>query len=216
MSVSSRGRNEPTTLEREEVNMRWGFALSVCASFVAGAWVASSLQRRVETVPPPKGGRTATLDAARAVTVSEPRSCGELVSECEHARDFYRAQLVVYEGTPQAWPSDVPDAFRETALADTLRRSFDGLATVNEMDCEEYPCIALVALTSDDPSCCTQIEERLPDPVRQKMGGANMYQTEDGPMAAALAFGAPDQWNADINTRATWRMEQMVEEARSR
>ena len=84
------------------------------------------------------------------------------------------------------------------------------------MDCEEYPCIALVALTSDDQSCCTQIEERLPDPVRQKVGGANMYQTEDGRMAAALTFGAPDRWNADVNTRATWRMQQMVDEAQSR
>jgi hypothetical protein len=48
------------------------------------------------------------------------------------------------------------------------------------------------------------------------MGGANMYQAEDGRMVAALAFGAPDRWNDDVATRTTWRMEQMVEEAQDR
>ena len=122
----------------------------------------------------------------------------------------------MYEGAPQPWSADVPSAFTEAPLGETLARSFDGLATVKELDCEEYPCIALVALTSDDPSCCEQIEERLPDPVRQKVGGAYMYQTEDGRMAAALAFAAPERWNDDVSTRSTWRMKQMVEGAQDR
>jgi hypothetical protein len=31
-------------------------------------------------------------------------------------------------------------------------------------------------------------------------------------MVAALAFGAPDGWNADVAKRTTWRMKQLVEE----
>ena len=196
--------------------MRWRFALSVCAAFVAGAFTGWIFRRGSERPPVVGVADVEQPSVSRVARVGEPaRSCDEKISDCEQARDFYRAQLVVYEGTPQPWPVDVPDAFRETALRDTLVRSADGIATVNEMDCEEYPCIALVAMTSDDPSCCAQIEERLPDSVRHKMGGANMYQTEDGRMAAALAFGSPDRWSEDINTRAWWRMQQMVEEAKN-
>jgi hypothetical protein len=180
--------------------MRWRFALSVCASFVAGALVTWSLQRNVES-DRPQDTRLNPPDAARVVTVREPaRSCDEAIAECEHARDFYRAQLVVYEGVPQTWPSDVPSAFTEAPLREALANASEGVAIVEQLDCVEYPCIALVGLTSDDQSCCAQFEERLPDPVRQKTGGARIFQTADGRMNAALAFGARERWNDDATT----------------
>jgi hypothetical protein len=195
--------------------MGWRFALSMCASFVGGAIVAWTVLHGTERAPPPaRATEVARPDAGRVGSVVAPApSCDEAVAECEHVRDFYRAQLVVYEGAPQPWPVDVPETFRETQLRDTLVRSLDGVASVNELDCEEYPCIALVALTSDDQPCCTQIYERLPD---YKIGGVKFYQTEDGRMVAAVALGAPERWNADVDTRAKWRMEQMVEGAQSR
>jgi hypothetical protein len=135
--------------------MSWRLALTVCGSFVAGGAVGWWLRKPVVTEG---GARVETTQRGVQVTRLAPdRSCDEAVAGCEQARDFYRAQLVVYEGTPQTWPSDVPSAFTEVPLRDALSASLEGLATVNEMDCAEYPCIALVALTSDDPSCCTQI-----------------------------------------------------------
>jgi hypothetical protein len=191
----------------------------MCASFVAGAATAWLLREPAVIDVVPNATSAPTEVAERPVQVTRTaadRSCGEAVAECEHAREFYRAQLIVYEGVPQAWPAGVPGAFTEAPLRDVLARSFDGQATVNEMDCAEYPCIALVALTSDDQSCCAQLEELLPDPVRQKVGGANFYQTEEGRMVAAIAFGARAAWNADIEKRSTWRLQQMVDEAQDR
>jgi len=192
-------------------------ALLILGSFVAGGAAGWWLREPVVTEVVRDGTDVETAQRGVHVARAAPdRSCDEAVAECERARDFYRAQLVVYEGMPQTWPSDVPSAFTEAPLREALANASQGVATVEQLDCAEYPCIALVALTSDDQSCCEQIEERLPDPVRQKTGGARIFQTEDGRMAAALAFGARDRWNDDATTRTRWRMEQMAEEAQDR
>ena len=191
-------------------------AVLVCASFVvggaAGWWLREPAVIEAER---DRGGAQPTR-GSQVTRVAPDRSCDHAVAECEQARDFYRAQLVVYEGVPQAWPADVPSAFTEAPLREALASASEGVAVVEQLDCAEYPCIALVALTSDDQSCCQQVEERLPDPVRQKTGGARIFQTEDGRMAAALAFGTRDRWNDDTTTRTQWRMEQMAEEASDR
>src|SRR6185436_14972214 len=105
-------------------------ALLILGSFVAGGAAGWWLREPVVTEVVRDGTDVETAQRGVHVARAAPdRSCDEAVAECERARDFYRAQLVVYEGMPQTWPSDVPSAFTEAPLREALANASQGVAT---------------------------------------------------------------------------------------
>jgi hypothetical protein len=142
----------------------------------------------------------------------EAASASAELQECGRLRDFYKAQLVVYEGTPQAWPASSAAAFGEAALTPALRDSIAPVATLESLHCEEYPCVAIIRLNNYDNSCCTQVTDRLPDAIRDRKGAMSFLQGDDGRMTAVMAFGDPRAWASDIDRRSNWRVDQLFQE----
>lgn len=68
----------------------------------------------------------------------------------EHA--ITAGQLRALGGAPAEWPADVPAPYRPAAFGKFVHERASGLAdtTVVAVDCDEYPCIAIVRST--DPS----------------------------------------------------------------
>lgn len=60
-------------------------------------------------------------------------------------------QLRRYEGVAQAWPADVPAAWKPDAFEGFLRQRVAAIpdAEIVALDCEEYPCIALIRSHSE-------------------------------------------------------------------
>lgn len=71
------------------------------------------------------------------------------VAELSFERDLLQGQLAFVNGEPQAWPSDVPDAFQPEAFEERLAAELKqrGIGQIAVLDCNEYPCIAIVDVT---------------------------------------------------------------------
>ena len=86
---------------------------------------------------------TAELDAIHAELATE-RFAGELI----------RGRLEAVEGVPSEWPEQVPDALQPERFVTELVAPLAALPDVEVagVDCTEYPCIAALRYTGDDPT----------------------------------------------------------------
>ena len=124
-------------------------AVIMVVGVVLGAGATTFLGRHAAE-PASTGGRVMaahvapqaepSVSAAPTAPHADP-SMPEL-AQCEQLRDFYKAQLVVYEGTPQPWPTGGAPDFTEPNRARTLAASIAPVGRVESLDCNEYPCVA--------------------------------------------------------------------------
>ena len=107
----------------------------------AGAPVTRSAER---TVLPPG---TSTADAQARIDELE-----DMVAQLSFENAVYRGRLEGMEGTPQAWPEDLAASYRPEGYEAVMQELVDGFegAELFHVDCDEYPCIAIIQGQADD------------------------------------------------------------------
>ncbi len=74
---------------------------------------------------------------------------GRLRSELEAARlghDLARGQLEGHQGTPQPFPDDLPEVYRESAFEAAVEEALaeHPFGALEVLDCSEFPCFAII------------------------------------------------------------------------
>jgi hypothetical protein len=204
-----------------EFSVRTGHLLSFIVVFFAGVGVGV-LSARGTPAPASPASQTSSVPplsvpASKGAALRRARPGVETaeLEACRRSAAFLEGQLKTYEGVPQAWPEGVAPNFASGALRDQLSAAWAGKAEVREMDCEEYPCIVELQLTTGEPSCCSQLDDALPRELMYREGHANVQITDDGTFAVE-AFGDPGRWNDGIALRASWRVEEAAALLRER
>ena len=82
----------------------------------------------------------------------------QAVAELTFERDALRGQVAAAGGVPMDWPEALPEALRPEGFEATLRAALgDSGYRVGEIDCSEYPCLAVLDLgVVDDPMIAAQ------------------------------------------------------------
>jgi hypothetical protein len=141
-----------------------------------------------------------------------PVSAEAPLVSCEREAAFLRAQLEVYEGRPQAWPVELSPHFQPEDLERALVESWVGVGEITDMACDEYPCIVTVELINGESSCCSQLQEGLPEELLFSTLHSHGYKPDvDSNMFAVLAMGDRTRTTEDLSVRIDWRIERALE-----
>ena len=133
--------------------MRWlrvmGFALGgAIIGWLAGDMVFHPVAEVAEPAPQP---RTASVPVCPkpAASPAGVRSLERL--QLQNQVETLRAYNDAREGSPTDWPVHLPEAYQEPAIEDLLGSLLPTPAdgTLMELDCSEYPCIAVVAFDDE-------------------------------------------------------------------
>lgn len=146
----------------------------------------------------PEATRPASVDAGTAEMLDaladledDPEDVASLraaLAAAELRAQVAEAQLEAATGAPSDWPHDVhPDWTAEATAArlEDVARDFEGVS-VEELDCGEFPCIAVLSIDpSDDPEADNALIRRIeeagaPDDSAGALVLASQAQGEDG------------------------------------
>lgn len=200
--------------------MRWLVALVV--GVAAGLAIGLALTSPVD--PPPLASATRlppqpSLPSLRAVDL--PCSCEDQIHGLEAEKraleqeaGALRAQLALYGGTPVDWPETLSADFRQPAieawLGDAVQKT--GVeAQIIEIDCSEFPCIALFRYDSGAPSSSAVVAP-LRDAFVERGGAASTHVvgTEAGAYAAMIFAPSETPDNAPAGSRTSIRVQDLV------
>lgn len=136
-----------------------------------------------------------------------------------------RGQVSAMQGEPQDWPNDVPEALTERAFTDSIESAIAQIdhARIIEIDCSEYPCIAVMESLSDAEDWTQELEHALHDVMGDDaFDGENTSVTShastvqvNDTVAKIYAFGvSSDQHGGqDIKNRTSYRADSLMEDA---
>lgn len=171
--------------------------------------------------PTPSADQALSLPEARARIAALEDEVATLRLES----DLQRGALEQSEGVPQDWPSGVAEAMREPGFRDALGQVLAERPGVELLgvDCEEYPCIALLQ-SPGDPSEWTRglhegISAQMADAGIEEAGvGVWINQTEgasgeEPAVFAGLALVDPDHGGDENRRRTDWRVESWTRQA---
>ncbi len=145
------------------------------------------------------------------------------LSRSEFTGAIAQGQLVAHVGAPQAWPEDVAEGLQPDAFSEHLEaavEAFEG-AEVAEIDCSEYPCIAvleLTELTEDWADRLGAVPEKMAEDFGEDMGLSVMGMgfEDDDSEAALLGFVfAPEGDTArdsEVGSRSHYRANELMQE----
>ena len=185
--------------------------------------VEAGMSRTVsgQPAPPvqPRGARVAALPAgADEVTRlrAEVADLQDQLAAASMSGAVARGQLALEQGTPVPWPDDVPEALRPAAFEATVRAALvsSGVAAdLEQVDCGEYPCLAILRPRSLDGDLGAAIkpfvaalEPVVPDVAAALIG--TRFQDGDKEVGlVAVALGAPGdlETGGDVGRRTEWR-----------
>ena len=174
----------------------------------------------------PRPRSTATpRDMAGATSEELLAEIDRLQAENENLRlqsTLAMGQAEHYEGVPQPWGDEIPASFRPDAFTDAMREAVEGIedAELVDVDCEEYPCVAVIRSTTDREDWARAIDEGLPDAASLGLEGevgksiwAHGTRGDQGEVKlAGVAFVPKDQYDEDAHQRTDFRTEQLFEE----
>lgn len=118
---------------------------------------------RATGLPGPRGGPDEVDAEALEEEIAElEEELGRLRMESALAK----GQLSHYEGDPQPWPEDVPPGFAAEAFEAAAEQAAEAVehAELLDVDCDEFPCIAVFRSHDEGPDWHAGIHEALPDP----------------------------------------------------
>lgn len=100
--------------------------------------------------------------------------------------------------------------FGRESLERLLSTAWSGIATIDSLDCSEYPCLATVTLPSGEFACCSQLMEAAPQDLADAEV-SNYYShlsvTEGGQVRAVVTLATEKHWSEDLDRRTKWRVE---------
>ena len=129
-------------------------------------------------------------------------------------RDLQNGALDALEGEFQEWPSGISASFEESSF----RAQFEALASSDaslelvDVDCEEYPCMAVLRSYSDREDWIPGLRDQVLSDWEASGESFNasiqVSQTGTGEDAVRLVgIGISDANHAADETRSSWRME---------
>jgi hypothetical protein len=79
----------------------------------------------------------------------------------DHAESQRRLEAT--EGKAQGWPAGLPAGYRSEVLEANLNKFLDksGLGSLADIDCDEFPCIAVISAKEQDAGWSKRLEEAL-------------------------------------------------------
>ncbi|MCP4498425.1 MAG: hypothetical protein GY822_00460 [Deltaproteobacteria bacterium] len=171
-----------------------------------------------------------------AEILNENEKLRKKLAKLEHEQELVDEERLQKEGTPVAFPDDLPDAYKESALREMFMEALKNLGVAGEVkaiDCSEYPCVGWGELT---PENCADLPEEdshmkeLSKRLRSQMPEGtswskgvwhNKKKGEDGTTSAKEVFSMspfPNEENEEtlrnIQTRLRLRNRQFMESER--
>ncbi len=133
-----------------------------------------------------------------------------------------QGQAEHYEGVPQEWDDGIPAGFRPDAFTDAMRTAVEGMedAELLDVDCEEFPCVAVIRSTTDRQDWAAAIDEGLPAAADLGLEGevgksiwAHGTRGDEGEVRlAGVAFVPKEQYDEDAHQRTDFRAGQLFED----
>jgi len=173
--------------------------------------------------PAPRPARRTSMAGEQA----DPEALEEEIAELEQELDRLRVeaamakgQLSHYEGDPQPWPDDVPEGFMPTAFESAVTEALAGRedAELLDVDCAEFPCIAVIRSYSGEPDWHQGLHESIPDPEGYDGEvGKMVFATESAGAGArarllSVAMVPEDHAEDGLRERVDFRVNTLTEE----
>jgi hypothetical protein len=154
------------------------------ATFLLGMLVASAIYeitdlrivaRRPTTAPPISTPAAATRSVSAtpvAATASPPPTLPVAAAPTPEAQTnaalrsrlaLAEGQLEASEGHESKWPANVAPEYSKDAVAKQLQKFIvdRGLAKIDHLDCEEFPCVAVLQLADNGPDAGQKLHDAL-------------------------------------------------------
>ncbi len=158
--------------------------------------------------------RTRAASAPAPAARAELERAEEALSICELDRRLMSARLETYEGEFQDWPEQVEGRFEPDAVEDALQRAADrsGLAELALLDCDEFPCVAVLESSDPEEPCCVRLQRVLRDmPGYEDISRPSISGVVDGRPVMVVAIQPPGEGGAAIDARTGWRLNALYE-----
>lgn len=170
--------------------------------------------------PAPRVGDAGDPVARLEAEIAELR---EQLAQARLEAAVARGQLHADHGEALPFPEDVPPTFGVEAFEDELTRHFASLEEVEieQVDCGEYPCLAVIRSDANDAGWFHRIEGIIEGMTREAYGSNGslavsryLHEPEGSDPVRYVIFGAwGDQGDPDavhaVRRRASYRLEQI-------
>ncbi|MEM6929320.1 MAG: hypothetical protein AAF602_20445, partial [Myxococcota bacterium] len=104
-----------------------------------------------EPLPEAPAARAAVLQARLADLTAQLDATRQELAASSFSRDLAQGQLEMLQGSESPWPDDVRESLTPERFEEALREQLadvDGV-DVDRLDCDEYPCVAVLRLAED-------------------------------------------------------------------
>ena len=133
--------------------------------------------------------------------------------------------IAAIEGKPKSWPSNLPAGYRPEALESRINAMLEKsvLGTLTDLDCDEFPCIAVIETKQGGDDWSKKLQGALSDLARSPELGGRVSMSmsgsrrEDGDkitQANAVAFAPADMFDSDLQKRTSSRAQSSLGKAR--
>lgn len=125
-------------------------------------------------------------------------------------------RLEAAEGKPRAWPANLPHGYRaevmESKLSDMLQKT--KLGSLADIDCDEFPCIAVIQARPDEPDFQKKLQAAINDVISGGDWGpqvatsfwSSQKDVDGKPVQfSAIALAPADSYDDDLHTRSNHR-----------
>lgn len=178
--------------------------------------------------PTPRQVTTRTTEASpdAAALQAEIDALSEQLEAAQLQKALARGQLASYQGAPQAWPDDAPEALRAEGFSERLAAALADMAHLElvSVDCDEYPCFAVIESHSDSDDWGDDLDavgQSLKEAYGDALGdevGVGHWRSEigrdgDNVRLEGLVIAGPGTDDADNAARTNYRIESAVEDA---
>jgi hypothetical protein len=228
-------------------NLIWGMAIGVIAAVIAyelwdriqkaapdddphGSAMVQGHEPAAKT--PTRGSRPLDRRITGAeVSVEELQaevaSLSEEVARLQLESTMARGQLAHYEGEALPWPEDLPAGLAASGFEDAMRQAAEGMGDgeLMEVDCGEFPCVAIFESHAENDDWHRAMVDQLPGGdelgVDGEVGTMVWASEAEGAEGRARLLGVSmvpeDELDEDARTRLEFRagilLEDMAEQA---
>lgn len=184
------------------------FALGAAAGVLGAAlWSRPAVSAGPASRP---ATRAAAPSAALAPRLSPPAdlpACVDQLDALSVQLAVLEKQLAAYGGARAEWPDDAPAAVRPEAVRAWLEEEMQGEpVSLETLDCDEYPCVAVFRYAEGQPTS-TEVIGPLHDAFEARTGGRSPVALYGAPHGAfAILAATPRDLTAQAQERLTVRL----------
>ncbi len=199
------------------LGLAFGVPIGALATWLAPSATAPSPSTLVPPTAPPAPGpvaqvRTRGLESAGpSDPLTSPGACDAELTSLRADIAFLERQVALLGGGWADWPDTVPEPVTEDGARAIIEASLDAEVTLERMECEEFPCVAVFRYPDGAPG-----DSRYLASVRDALaeaGAATSTSVQSNPYATwgAITIAPPDL-DVDVRRRLDQRMKELQEE----